>query len=247
MIVSHDRAFMDGLVDHVAEIDLGQVTVYAGTYAQYVAARELALEQLKAASRRSRRRSRTWRRSSSASATRTPRRRQAQDRVQKLEKIERDRPARGAQDGPVPLPAAAAHRRPRHRLEGVRKAYGDIVVYDELDFALYRGDKVALVGPNGAGKSTLLKMLAGVLEPDAGERTLGHHVDVAYFAQHQLQALRLEQHRLPGARRRRAGLDAVRGALACSARSCSTATTSTRRCACSRVGRRAGSRSRRCS
>lgn len=75
------------------------------------------------------------------------------------------------------------------RARGLKKAFGDHVVYDGQDFTLYRGDKVALVGPNGAGKSTLLKMVAGVLAPDAGSIEYGVHVTKTYYAQHQLEEL----------------------------------------------------------
>ena len=191
VIVSHDRAFMEALVDHVAEIDLGVVKVYTGSYSTYLEARELAMEQLKAAFDAQQKEIAHMEAFVERFRYKNTKSRQAQDRLKKLQKMER-----------IVLPEARKHvtfrfpQPPRTgdvvmRLEGVRKAYGDNVVYDGLDFGLYRGDKVALVGPNGAGKSTLLKMLAGVLEPDAGERVLGHHVEVAYFAQHQLQALDL--------------------------------------------------------
>jgi ATP-binding cassette subfamily F protein 3 len=75
------------------------------------------------------------------------------------------------------------------KLEGVHKRYGDTVVYDGVDVEIRREERVALVGPNGAGKSTLLRILAGVLPFEHGERTLGHNVRVAFYAQHQLEVL----------------------------------------------------------
>ena len=192
LMVSHDRAFMENLVDHVAEIDLGQIKVYTGAYSTYVAARELALEQLRAAFDAQQKEIAHMEAFVERFRAKNTKAKQAQDRQKKLDKIER-----------IVLPEERKTVRFRFpqpprtgdlviKLEGVRKAYGDNVVYENLDFALYRGDKIALVGPNGAGKSTLLKMLAGALETDAGTRELGHHVEVAYFAQHQLQALHLD-------------------------------------------------------
>jgi ATP-binding cassette subfamily F protein 3 len=74
-------------------------------------------------------------------------------------------------------------------LADVSFGYEGNLVYDGLDFVMERQDKVALVGPNGAGKSTLLKLVAGVLQPQAGERKLGHNVKLGYFAQHQIESL----------------------------------------------------------
>ena len=191
LIVSHDRAFMENLVDHVAEIDLGQIKVYTGAYSSYVAARELALEQLKTAFEAQQKEIAHMEAFVERFRYKNTKSKQAQDRVKKLEKIERIVLPQERKTVRFRFPQPPRTGELVIKLEGVRKAYGNNVVYENLDFALYRGDKIALVGPNGAGKSTLLKMLAGALETDAGQRTLGHHVEVAYFAQHQLQALHL--------------------------------------------------------
>ncbi len=191
ILVSHDRAFMENLVDHVAEIDLGQVKVYAGTYGAYLAARELAMSQLQAAYEAQQKEIAHMEAFIERFRYKNTKAKQAQDRIKRLEKMERIVLPQGRKTVTFQFPQPPRTGDLVIRLAGVDKSYGDNAVYKDLDFSLFRGDKVALVGPNGAGKSTLLKMLAGVLDADAGERTLGHHVEVAYFAQHQLQALDL--------------------------------------------------------
>jgi ATP-binding cassette subfamily F protein 3 len=74
-------------------------------------------------------------------------------------------------------------------LKGVAKAFGGNVLYQDIDLTLTRGDCLAFLGPNGAGKSTLIKIMAGLIQPDRGERLLGHNVTLAYFAQNQLEQL----------------------------------------------------------
>jgi len=189
LLVSHDRAFMDGLVDRIAEIDLRKLTVYHGSYASYVEQKAEGLERLLAAKANQDRQIAAQEKFIERFRYKSTKAKAVQSRVKALEKVERIEvpPERKAVHFRFPQPPRTGET--VISLDGVKKAYGPITVYDGLDLSLYRGDKVALVGPNGAGKSTLLKMLAGVLEPDAGTRTLGLHVTTAYFAQHQLEAL----------------------------------------------------------
>jgi ATP-binding cassette subfamily F protein 3 len=116
--------------------------------------------------------------------------RQVQSKIKALERMERVVVPRTSSKGVkfrFPQPPRAA--RVVARLEGIVKRYGAHTVYDGLDLHLERGQRIALIGPNGAGKSTLLKILAGVLPVDGGSRELGSNVRVAYFAQHQIEAL----------------------------------------------------------
>jgi ATP-binding cassette subfamily F protein 3 len=115
--------------------------------------------------------------------------RQVQSRVKMLDRMDRIETEAAARRIHFSFPQPPRTGRLVGRLIGVHKAYGDNVVYAGMDFQVERGDRVALVGVNGAGKSTLLKMLAGALEFDRGERLLGSHVEVQYYAQHQLDAL----------------------------------------------------------
>ena len=115
--------------------------------------------------------------------------RQVQSRIKMLERMERVELGPEARQIRFAFPEPPRTGRRVATLRGVHKAYGDNVVYAGVDFEVERGERVALVGPNGAGKSTLLRLLAGVLPLDRGERTLGAHVAVHYYAQHQLDAL----------------------------------------------------------
>ena len=191
LIVSHDRAFLDGMVNHVAAIEHGKLTVYVGNYSSYIEQREAALEQLRAAKAEQDREIAHLEEFIEKFRYKATKARQAQDRVKKLEKILAERIVLPEQQKRVhfrfPQPPRTSDL--VVELAGVAKSYGDKHVYRDVDLKLYRGQRVALVGPNGAGKSTLMKIIAGDIAPDAGTRRLGDHVSVAYYAQHQLEEL----------------------------------------------------------
>lgn len=189
IVVSHDRAFMDNMVNKVADIDNGKIFLYQGNYSRYLKQREAYLEQQRALAQKQQEEIAHMEAFVEKFRYKATKAKQAQDRLKKLEKIERI---------VVPEEKKTIHfnfkQPPRTGdlvvdVEGVTKAFGDHVVHDNLDLKLYRGEKIALVGPNGAGKSTLLKMIAGVLAPDSGSITYGVHVSKTYYAQHQLEEL----------------------------------------------------------
>ncbi|HVM14638.1 MAG TPA: ABC-F family ATP-binding cassette domain-containing protein [Egibacteraceae bacterium] len=190
VLVSHDRDFMNILANRVVELAHGTATEYVGNYADFVEARALRIEQLHAAARNQGRKVAQTERFIERFRYKASKARQVQSRVKQLERLERvEAPDDTVRTMRFRFPSPPRSGRDVIRLEGVVKRYGAHTVYDGLDLVLERGQKVALVGPNGAGKSTLLKILAGALPIDAGQRVLGHNVSVAYFAQHQVEAL----------------------------------------------------------
>lgn len=191
LIVSHDRAFMDACVDHVAALENRRITVYTGNYSSYLKQREDNLEQMRAKRAAQEREIAHMQVFVDKFRYKPTKAAQAQERMRRIEQIKSEL---------VILPEGHKHvdfkfpDPPRSgdmvvKLEDVSKAYGDHTIYSNIDLTLYRGDHVALVGPNGAGKSTLLKMLMGIEAPTSGTRDLGVNVGVAYYAQHQLEGL----------------------------------------------------------
>ncbi|MBK1660637.1 ABC-F family ATP-binding cassette domain-containing protein [Paracraurococcus ruber] len=189
LLTSHDREFMNRVVNRILEIDGGTLTAYAGDYAFYEQQRALAEKQQQAQFERQQAMlakeiafiERFKARASHAA--------QVQSRVKKLEKIDRVEPPKRRQTVTFDFPPAPRSGDDVANLRGVHKRYGDRVIYDGLDLLVRRRERCAVLGVNGAGKSTLLRLVAGATRPDAGTVTLGGSVKLGYFAQHAMELL----------------------------------------------------------
>jgi len=190
VIISHDRTFLRRHVNRVAELEGAALTVFDGSFDRYLEQKSLRREELLASKRTQDRKIAETERFIERFRAKASKAKQVQSRVKALNKLERVELAHeNTSRMRVAIPPVKRSGRLVLTLEGIRKSYGDTVVYQGVDLSIERGHRVALVGPNGAGKSTLLRIAAGVLPFDGGERTVGHNVTVAFFAQHQLEAL----------------------------------------------------------
>jgi ATP-binding cassette subfamily F protein 3 len=191
VLVSHDRDFINEVANRVVELHDGRETEYVGDYADFVEQRTERMAQLEAAAKNQQRKIAHTQAFIDRFRYKASKARQVQSRVKSLERLDRvAAPARRTRSVKFRFPEPPRSGRTVITLTDIAKSYGDNVVYaGDLDLTLERGQRVALIGPNGAGKSTLLKILAGVLPFEAGTRELGSNVRVAYFAQHQIEAL----------------------------------------------------------
>jgi ATP-binding cassette subfamily F protein 3 len=190
VLVSHDRDFINAIVNHVAELNLGLFTEYVGDFADFVDQRDERIAQLEQAAKSQGRKIAQIERYIERFRYKKAKARQVQSRIKQVARIERIEVRKDRTRAiKFRFPQPPRSGRTVITLNGIVKRYGSHTVYDGLDLVLERGQKVALIGPNGAGKSTLLKILAGALPFDDGRRELGINVRVAYFAQHQIEAL----------------------------------------------------------
>jgi ATP-binding cassette subfamily F protein 3 len=190
LMISHDREFLDAIIDRVLHIENRAIRAYSGNYSQFEQKRaeELALERtLQARQTRRIAQITSFVNRFRASATKS---RQAQSRIKMLERMERIVPAHV--DSPFEFEFAAPLKTPRPLLtvEDAVCGYGDTPIVGGINISIAPLDRIALLGPNGAGKSTLTKMLAGETAPLGGRRIPAADLSIGYFAQQQLEQLR---------------------------------------------------------
>ena len=189
VLVSHDRAFLNSQINRVLSFEPEGLRSFPGNYEDYRVAREEEARNLELQAKRQASARADAERFIERFRYKASKAKQAQSRMKQLERM--DQIVLHSQHSTVRFrfPEVARAGREVVRMEAVTKAYGEHVIYEDLDVAIERGERIAIVGPNGAGKTTLLKLMASELVPDAGTVALGHNVEAAYFAQHHTEKL----------------------------------------------------------
>jgi ATP-binding cassette subfamily F protein 3 len=193
LLVTHDRDFLDGVVDTIVHVDALKLKSYTGNYTQFERerAQNLALQQATyAKQQRQIAHLQAFVDRFRAKATKA---KQAQSRIKALERMERIAAAHVDSPFEFSFAPVAATARQLVRLEHATLGYGDAPpILSRLEWGILSGDRIGLLGPNGAGKSTLLKAVAGHLALREGTRHIAQGLGIGYFAQHQVDQLRAD-------------------------------------------------------
>ena len=194
VLISHDRYFLDVVVNKIAEIWNKRFWFYTGNYDKFLTQKTARNEQLQAAYRNQRDRIEQLEVFINRFRYQATKAKQVQSRIKELEKIERIEVPPEEKTIHFSFPQPKPSGRIVAEFVDVAKSYpkpdgGEKEVFSDVSFLIERGDRIALVGVNGAGKSTLIKLLAGTERTTHGEFRLGHNVQPDYFAQDQYKEL----------------------------------------------------------
>jgi len=196
LLISHDREFLDAVVNSVAHIEDRHITLYRGNYSAFEIQRAERLSQQQAAHQKQQQSIAHMQRYIDRFRAKATKAKQAQSRIKALERMQLIAPAH------IDSPFHFEFREPRAlpssliRLDHVTTGYGDKRVLEDIEFSLIPGERIGLLGLNGAGKSTFIKLLAAELQPFSGGLTRAKDLKIGYFAQHQVEQLDLEANAL---------------------------------------------------
>jgi ATP-binding cassette subfamily F protein 3 len=191
MLVSHDREFLNRRAERIISFEPEGVRSYSGNFEFYVKARDEERRLLEAKARKQDQRVKEAQKFIDRFRAKASKARQAQSKLKLVKKMEMVETHKREKTIRFKFPEVSRSGRDVVTIDNLCKAYGDNVLYRDLNLKVLRGERIAVIGPNGAGKTTLLKMIAGDVAPDAGGLRLGHGVTMGYFAQHQAEKLNL--------------------------------------------------------
>jgi len=190
LMISHDRAFLNALVDNIFEIRNKQVHRYRGNYDAYVEQRKARAEQHLAAYKNQQAEIQKLQEFADRFRAKASKASQAQSKLKQIERMEKlEAPESADKKIHIKFPQPARSGQRVMTLSKVHFAYGTLKVYQGIDLEIEKGQRTVLVGPNGAGKSTLLKILSGALEIQDGERKEGLNAEIGYYSQNRVDML----------------------------------------------------------
>jgi len=193
LLISHDRDFLDSITDHIIHIEQNKAEIYTGNYSAFekMRAEKLALQQSAFIKQQQEiEHIQSFITRFKAQATKA---RQAQSRIKTLERMEIISQAHVDSPFHFSFPAPKKMPNPLLQLEKADIGYGEKIIINKASLSITPGDRIGLLGPNGAGKSTLIKVLAAEMKPITGKFQTADALNIGYFAQHQLEQLRLDE------------------------------------------------------
>ena len=192
VIVSHDKIFLDNTISKIIEVSNGKLNSFSGNYSFYIEEKELRDEIQKNAFLNQQQKIKQTEQFINRFRAKSTKARQVQSRVKSLERMDVVEDVKSNSDS-ISFNFSFGQKSGRHviRLENVSKSYGDLKVLLPCTIGIERGDKIALIGANGIGKSTLLRIVADT-ESHGGTVETGHNVNTSFYAQHQIEALNLD-------------------------------------------------------